>query len=161
MPGWNGNEENCLSMCDESPGAFRLELDDSPSDEETLSLARQINEYNFETTDIRDGRELMIRLRDPVGQLVAGLHGWTWGGCLEVASLWVREDVRSKGHGARLLLAAEEEAINRGCQLAVLHTHDFQAPEFYKKFGYEVVGTVEDYPQGHSKIWMKKNLARN
>ena len=148
-------------MRDELPVALSLELDDSPTDEETLFLARQINEYNFETTDIRDGRELMIRLRDPDGHLAAGLHGWTWGGCLEVASLWVREDSRGRGHGARLLLKAEEEAIRRGCHLAVLHTHDFQAPEFYKKYGYEVVGTVEDYPRGHSKIWMKKNLASN
>ena len=46
-------------MRDELPVALSLELDDSPTDEETLFLARQINEYNFETTDIRDGRELM------------------------------------------------------------------------------------------------------
>lgn len=143
---------------DESPGALQLELDDSPSDGEALFLARQISEFNFAATDIRDGRELMIKLRAADGNPAAGLHGWTWGGCLEVASLWVREDLRGKGHGARLLRAAEEEAIARGCRLAVLDTHDFQAPEFYKKYGYEVVCAIEDYPQGHSKIWMKKRL---
>ena len=61
------------------------------------------------------------------GRLAAGLHGWTWGVCLKVASLWVRE-------------------------------HDFQAPEFYKKYGYEVVFAIEGYPQGHSKIWLKNRL---
>ncbi len=103
-------------MCDESTGAFSLELDDSPSDEETRFLARQIDEFNFAATDIRDGRELMIRLRGADGRLAAGLYGWTWGGCLEVASLWVGEDLRGMGHGARLLRAAEDEAIARGCR---------------------------------------------
>ncbi len=142
-------------MSDESAAAFELELDDSPSDEETLSLARQINEFNFETTGIRDGRDLMIRLRAADGSLAAGLYGWTWGGCLEVASLWVREDNRGKGHGARLLRTAEEEAIARGCRLAVLGTHDFQAPEFYKKYGYEVVCAIEGYPQGQKRSGSK------
>ena len=36
-------------MCDGSPGAYRLELDDLPSDEETRFLARQINEFNYST----------------------------------------------------------------------------------------------------------------
>ena len=49
------------------------------------------------------------------------------------------------------------EALTYGI-FPVLGTHDFQAPEFYKKFGYEVIGTVEDYPRRHSKIWMKKDL---
>ena len=146
-------------MSDEPPGAYSLELDDSPSYEETGFLARQISEFNFAETEIRDGRELMIRLRDTDGRVAAGLYGWTWGGCLQVASLWVREDVRGVGHGSRLLRTAEEEAIARGCRLALLDTHDFQAPDFYKKYGYQVVFTIEGYPQGHSKIWLKKRLS--
>ena len=145
-------------MSDDPNGAYRVELDDSPSDEETIFLTRQINEFNFDATQIRDGRDLMIRLRDADGGLAAGLYGWTWGGCLEISSLWVREDIRGMGHGARLLHAAEDEAVARGCRLAVLNTHDFQAPDFYRKHGYEVVLTIEDYPQGHSKIWMKRCL---
>ena len=146
-------------MCDESAEAYGLELDDSPSDEEMRFLARQISEFNFAVTQIWDGRELMIRLRDADGCIAAGLHGWTWGGCLQVVNLWVREDVRGMGHGARLLRTAEEEAIARGCRLALLDTHDFQAPEFYKRYGYEVVFAIDGYPQGYSKIWLKKRLS--
>ena len=67
-------------MCNESSGAPGPELDDSPTHEETLFLARQINEFNFETTGIRDGRELMIRSRDSESDLVIlpPCVRWVW-----------------------------------------------------------------------------------
>ena len=40
------SKENKI-VCDESFGAYNLELHDSPSDEETLSLAREIKRFNF------------------------------------------------------------------------------------------------------------------
>ncbi|MCI0438142.1 MAG: GNAT family N-acetyltransferase [Chloroflexi bacterium] len=145
-------------MIENSP-AYSWNMDDSPSNEDKMFLMDRINEYNLAATQIEFGGELMITLRDEGGQIVAGIYGWTWGGCLYVAQLWVREDLRHGGYGTKLLRAAEQEAIARGCALAALETHDFQAPEFYKKHGYEVVGVVEGYPRGHSQMLLKKRLA--
>jgi len=54
--------------------------------------------------------------------------------------------------------AVEEEAKARQCRQIVLETHDFQAPGFYQKLGFDVVGRVGDYPNGHQYLSLVKNL---
>jgi ribosomal protein S18 acetylase RimI-like enzyme len=34
----------------------------------------------------------------------------------------------------------------------------FQAPEFYQKLGYEVLGVLEDYPRHHKNYSLRKHL---
>ena len=57
-----------------------------------------------------------------------------------------------------MIEAAEREGRARGCRLATLETHSFQAPEFYRKLGWEVFGVLDDYPAGHRKYYLKKSL---
>jgi GNAT superfamily N-acetyltransferase len=133
-------------------------VDDSPDERDVQFLEDQIYQHNVATTGIDDGRSLAIVLRNGKG-IAAGLSGFTWGRVLEVKVLWVREDLRGRGYGTRLLAAAEQEAIERGCSQAVLDTHSFQAPELYQRLGYEVSGVLAGYPHGHSKYFLKKKLA--
>ena len=133
-------------------------MDEHPPKEDTDFLEEQIFRYNVAATGIDDGRLLSAFVRDGDGAIQAGVFGWTWGGCCEIRYLWVREDLRGQGIGTGLLRAAEEEAIRRGCRQVILDTHSFQAPEFYRRHGYKVVGIIEDYPEGHQKIYLAKPL---
>jgi hypothetical protein len=51
-----------------------------------------------------------------------------------------------------------QEAMARRCGQIMLETHDFQAPAFYRKLGFAIVGTVEDYPRGHRYHTLLKRL---
>jgi GNAT superfamily N-acetyltransferase len=132
----------------------------SGGDAEGLSavLHREIARFNGDATELRDGRPLAIEVRAPDGALVAGLAGWTWGGCGYVDVLWVREDSRRRGLGSRLLQAAEDDARAHGCRQMALSTHSFQAPDFYRRHGYVVCGETPGYPVGHSQLHLVKVL---
>jgi len=70
----------------------------------------------------------------------------------------VAERYRSLGWGARLLEAAERQAIARHCHHAFLDTFDFQALGFYQRYGYEIFGTLDDFPRDHTRYFVKKSL---
>ncbi|BCL28399.1 N-acetyltransferase [Streptomyces aurantiacus] len=97
---------------------------------------------------------------DPDGEVAGGLVGHTWTTWLHVAYLWVDAPHRGAGLGTRLLSRAEDVArTSRGCRGSRLETWDFQAPDFYRKQGYEVVCVIPDYPPGITEYTLTKRLA--
>jgi GNAT superfamily N-acetyltransferase len=68
-----------------------------------------------------------------------------------VDSVWVQEEHRRQGVGAKLMKTAEDEARRRGCHHAHLETAEGQAPDFYRKLGYEVFGALEQF--GPTKLF--------
>ncbi len=135
-----------------------LVIDDHPDPPDLEFLEDQINAYNVAVTGIVDWYPLAIFVRDAAGQIVAGVNGGMWAGYLEIKNLWVREDLRGQGVGRRLLLAAEQEALRRGCTQVLLDTHDFQAPDFYRRLGYTIFGTFEGIGGRHTRYYLRKTL---
>ncbi len=135
---------------------FQILTDPDPKDVQFLD--ERINEFNSATTGIYDGKLLAIFLRNELNEIFAGIYGWTWGGTCEIRDLWVHADRRGRGIGRELLGQAEAEAIRRGCHQIVLDTHSFQAPGFYTKLGYRIIGAHQDYPKGHQAYYLEKKL---
>jgi GNAT superfamily N-acetyltransferase len=133
-------------------------IEDEPRPQDVRALEDGLYSDNVQRTGRDDGRWLAIFVRDADRRVVAGLTGWTWAGWLKVNILWVREDLRRKGHGRDLLHAAEAEAKARGCTRATLDTYSFQAPAFYQRLGYEIVATVDEFPAGHKHYTLVKEL---
>jgi GNAT superfamily N-acetyltransferase len=122
-------------------------------------LAERIYEFNSKTTGYFDGESFAATQKDESGTILAGISGFTWGGCCFVSYLWVAEEHRGKGLGRTLLTAFERNAIEKGCRIALLSSHSFQSPDFYARMGYEEQASIQDYPMGHTDIFFAKRLA--
>ncbi len=133
-------------------------VEEAPSRDDLDRLREAIETFNYETTGLRDGRDLAAFVRDETGTMIAGVSGFTWGGYAKIEFLWVAAAHRKSGLGRALLVAAEAEARTRGCDVVVLDSHDFQAPAFCLKHGYVACGRVEGVPRGSGQTWFRKRL---
>lgn len=149
------------------PDGYRVEYSDQPCREQTAHLHELLKAHNTAVSPAhRLARDpaavtpLNLFVYDDAGEFAAGLSATTYWGWLDIDDLWIHENLRGQGRGARLMYQAEREAIRRGCQWAQLKTFHFQARGFYEKLGYRMVGELADYPPGGSFFWMRKDLAR-
>jgi N-acetylglutamate synthase-like GNAT family acetyltransferase len=138
---------------------YSIIFDENPSHEKLRLLGEGIDRYTQSKFGDRINKHIAFFLLDETGAIAGGVFG-KYGsfGWLYISALWVSETVRENGHGTRLMNNIEQEARKNGCTNAYLDTFSFQAPEFYKKLGYTVFGELEDFPAGHSRIFMRKTL---
>ena len=139
--------------------AYALTIEEAPSTADHEALVRGLNEHAARHTPRPGFKPLGAFMRDEHGALIGGAYGyvnWNW---LFINLVWLSEAARGGGHGRRLILALEQAARERGCTHAHLDTFSFQARPFYEKLGYEVFSTLDDYPPGHQRFFMKKALA--
>ena len=140
---------------------YDLKIEDEPRREDVAFLDERLYEFNAGAAGVDDGRWLAIFVRDADEAIVAGLHGWTWGGTGFVQTIWVDKRLRGYGLGSRLIAAAETEAVRRGCHQMHLDTHGYQAPAFYRRLGYEAIGELSGWPRDKDvRIFFRKRLAK-
>jgi GNAT superfamily N-acetyltransferase len=138
--------------------SVQLRIEDEPPLEDVAVLNDRLYRHNAAITGCDNGRGLTIFVRDDAREIVAGLHGWTWGDTGFVQTLWVREDLRGRGLGGRLLATAEIEAARRGCREMHLDTLSYQALDFYHHRGYQTIGELPGWPGQTTRIFLRKYL---
>jgi len=135
----------------------RIEVIEDGDDEVKRALISGVREFNAALMGHADSRPLTVVARDAGGELIGGVSGRTIYGHYMIEVVWVAESERSAGLGAQLMNEAERQAKERGCYGAQVDTVSFQAPGFYEKLGFRVIGTVEDFPRGHARLFMQKD----
>lgn len=117
-----------------------------------------ISEYNEQQAGDDKSQRVCFVLQSPDEKVVGGVIGivyWDW---FSLDLMWIKEEFRGRGYGHRLLTLAEDEARKRGAKNVHLDTFSFQASDFYKQHGYEVFGELQDFPAGHQRYYMTKQL---
>lgn len=136
-----------------------LKIESIAEQAETIQfLDERIYEYNSSVTNQHDGKLFTKVIRDEIGDIIAGITGWTWAMIGEITLLWVKEEHRGNGFGKMLLKAAEEDIIQKGCTTILLRTYSFQAPEFYDKNGYRTVYILNDFPASYRHHTLVKRV---
>jgi len=133
-----------------------------PCEKENIKkIVDGINDYNLSKVpaiaDIWTRLEFVAKDENgiEIGGILAGLGYWNG---LEIHILWVKEGYRKKGIGTRILKHAEKIAKEKGAEISMLDTFDFQAEQFYLKNGYNPIGEMKGFPIGHRRIYFSKVL---
>ena len=137
---------------------YSLQFENKPESSDVQVLWKGLHYYNTQFSGDEEAQELAIFVRDESQVIVAGVNGWTAFGWLHIDVLWVAENLRGQGWGKKLLVEAEAEGIRRGCKYANLDSFSFQAPEMYKKYGYEEFGVLDNVAGKHKWHFLKKKL---
>jgi ribosomal protein S18 acetylase RimI-like enzyme len=129
-----------------------------PSPDDLQFLEDRLYDHNAAQTGRDDGQLFSFWIRNDQQEIVAGITGWVWASACEITTLWVHPACRGQGYGQSLLQAAEEKAKNSNCQVILISSYSFQAPEFYQKHGYELVWKLQDFPPGHQYCYLVKRF---
>lgn len=140
-------------------------------DELQLVSGSNANWNNFINNQLQDYEEQFIAehiclehtpfnlyLKDKDNFPKGALIGYFFRGALFISTLWISEKHRDKGYGTQLMGEAEHKAKEKRCGHIILNTHDFNAPEFYKKLGFEIAGSIPDFPKGNTHYYLFKKL---
>ncbi|MET3549457.1 ribosomal protein S18 acetylase RimI-like enzyme [Paenibacillus favisporus] len=126
--------------------------------DEANYVRNKLIEFNSKQVPNGVYEEVNLCVKDQGDRIIAGLNSvicWNW---MEIDILWVDDEHRGSGHGKRLLEEAEEIARSKQCTFIKLNTFSFQAPEFYKKYGYKEMAVIENAPLGSKHYYFIKDL---
>jgi GNAT superfamily N-acetyltransferase len=132
---------------------------DAPPKDGLRVVDAGLDAHNYAAAPLADVAPMAAFAADPSGKVIGGAVGRTWGRCCELLQLWVTPEFRASGVGSRLLHEFEARARGRGCNVFYLTTLSFQAPDFYRKRGYEELARIDGYPNGVVKYLMSKTEA--
>ncbi|MCB9990275.1 MAG: GNAT family N-acetyltransferase [Rhodospirillales bacterium] len=131
------------------------ECTDLPRDEQAV-IEGGINAHSA-AFDGFSREKFFIAVRDQ-GVLIGGMQAFHQGTDFYIKHLWVDAAYRRQGLALEMMDRAGQEAQRRGCQTIWVDTLSYQAPEFYKKAGYEEAGRIEGYRGAHDRIFLRKSV---
>ena len=128
------------------------------TEEQAEDIEERLEAFDESYITYKMDGEIRIGIEDD-GKLVAGLDACiTNFKILYVSTVFVDEEYRRKGLGARLMREMEKRAAAMGVNMIRLDTYDWQGKEFYETLGYECVGHYDNKEDGFSEYFYLKKL---
>ncbi|MGP2737259.1 GNAT family N-acetyltransferase [Serratia nevei] len=105
-------------------------------------LEGQLDRFNSKFMGL-NAHEYGVYYKDGDEKIIAGLYAESYGAVFYIHYLWIDEAQRGRRLGHRLLEAAEAHARQLGCASVSVDTFSFQAPNFYLKQGFQMIGELD------------------
>lgn len=148
--------------------SYRYEIIPKPNEALEEAIFSVLRDYNKNASPLfwaayedpkNEPQPLNIFVYDNEDLPIAGLFGETALAWLKINIMATHSACRGKGIGKELVFRAEQEALKRNCKYAYVDTMAYQAPDFYRKLGYQDAGCLKDWDShGHNKYFFTKVL---
>ena len=97
-------------------------------------------------------------IRDENGEIISGLYGGMFFGFAYIDYFWTDEKYRGKGLGTKLMNELEAEAKKKECRYLVADTMEYQSPQFYKKYGFDLSLELKNCEGGNTHYTLAKKI---
>ncbi len=138
----------------------KINIGESGSAEPAKIIQQGLIEFNKPWFGSQVLEPFCIYMEDDKGIVIAGISGDVAleGFFAYLHVVWVDEKHRRQGLGWQLFEKLEEHVREKHCKSILLDTYEFQGYAFYKKLGYECIGTIPKMTEGQDKHFMRKML---
>jgi len=139
---------------------YSIEVVDKLSEDTQQQIEREHLEYEKEHDVNTNCKTFAIIIKNKSDNIIGALSAYTFCAEAYVDDLWVSKKHRSKGLGRKLLMELKNRFKDKGFNNINLVTSEFQAPEFYKKFGFVEELLRTGHSHGTSFHYMKLDLKK-
>lgn len=136
---------------------MKLTISFNPDEKLDNEIVDKTRSYNADFTP-DDYKPFSVYLTDDDGQLTGGMTAFLSWNYLEIKYLWVDADHRNEGHATHIMQAGEMAARENDCEYALVDTFEFQALEFYRKQGYQIIAECDGYLGKYKRYFLQKKL---
>lgn len=128
------------------------------TDELERVIREGLQEYDIDTLGEVGGKDpISFYFRDGDDVVAAIVVRVLWG-VLSIKHLWVHKDYRNSGYGTKLMNRALRFCKEKKCSCVYVETMNFQAPDFYKRFGFKIEFKRDCYERSASIYYMRKDF---
>jgi len=129
------------------------------SNSERELTAQRLREHTEKLVGMSISHEPFGLLAHDGEKLVGSVIGKIFFNWLHIDLFWVEEAYRKKGIGTQLMKGAYEYAAVRELSGIEVWTQSWQAPEFYRKLGYEEFAVLDDFTPGRKRHAFRRTIA--
>lgn len=138
--------------------SIRIKRADGSEDRIGGFINREFTVFGEESGVVLNYDEFCFVAEDDEGQILGAITGRAYYNEVHIGDLIIGKVFRKSGLGSRLVEAVENEYKGRGYEKITLTTFGFQAPEFYKKLGYEIEFIRKDREPKLCKYFLAKAI---
>lgn len=128
------------------------------SEQDKTDIFENLKLYNagyFVSSTVCD---LSFCMKDGAGKVIAGIVATLKGNVVDISYLWVAQAARKKGCGSLLLKTLEKKAKEKNANRINVDTYEFQAPDFYPKYGFKLYAYMENCVGKYGKFYYTKEI---